>query len=186
MSRSRLGKSRWPAGDAGQFPVMRGPTKSCDRRLREASDPSGATTTDGRISHRRRKLLQLWTLSPSIKFRAKKPCAEIRSIRLVVGDGWSKVLGRAGTTTDQPDQGRTRRGWGEKMVGGKDCGRRAEEEEAATEERGGGAFSGPSASSRAECFKMLVLTKPRQRQKLRNNPRNGFLPDLAKIWQRPH
>ena len=49
-------------------------------------------------------------------------------------------MGRAGTTTDQPDQGRTRRGWGEKMVGGKDCGRRAEEEEAATEERGRGLF----------------------------------------------
>ena len=142
MSRSRLGKSRWPAGDAGQFPVMRGPTKSCDRRLREASDPSGATTTDGRISHRRRKLLQLWTLSPSIKFRAKKPCAEIRSIRLVVGDGWSKVLSRAGRGTEKADQGRTRRSWGEKMVGGrKDCGRRAEEEAATAEERGGGLFS---------------------------------------------
>ena len=135
--------TRWPAGDRGQFPVMRGPTKSCDGRLREASDPSGATTRDGRISHRRRKLLQLWTLSPSIKFRAKKPCAEIRSIRLVVGDGWSKVLSRAGRGTEKADQGRTRRSWGEKMVGGrKDCGRRAEEEEAATaEERGGGLFS---------------------------------------------
>ena len=119
--------------------------RSSSEAAEEASDPSaiGRFHHHRRISsHRRRKLQQLRTLSPSIKFRVKKPCAEIRSIRLVVGDGWSKVLGRAGTTTDQPDQGRTRRGWGEKMVGGKDCGRRAEEEEAATaEERGGGLFS---------------------------------------------
>lgn len=139
MSRSRLGKALWPEGGGGQSPVMRARAKSCHGQ--EAWDPSAiGRHHHGRISHRRRKLQQLWTLSPSIKFRVKKPCAEIRSIRLVVGDGWSKVLGRAGTTTDQPDQGRTRRGWGEKMVGGKDCGRRAEEEEAATEERGGGLF----------------------------------------------
>ena len=51
-------------------------------------------------------------------------------------------MSRAGRGTEKADQGRTRRSWGEKMVGGrKDCGRRAEEEEAATEERGGGLFS---------------------------------------------
>lgn len=143
MSRLRLGKAPWDPGlvvvvCSGQSPVMMARAKSCHGQ--EAWDPSAIGRHHRRISHRRRKLLQLWTLSPSIKFRVKKPCAEIRSIRLVVGDGWSKVLGRAGTTTDQPDQGRTRRGWGEKMVGGKDCGRRAEEEEAATEERGGGLF----------------------------------------------
>ena len=180
------GKAPRPScGGGGQSPVMIARTKSCQEAWL-GPWVCHRRHHHRRISHRRRKLLQLWTLPPSIKFRVKKPCAEIRSIRLVVGDGWSVVLGRAGTTTDQPDQGRTRRGWGEKMVGGKDCGRRAEEEEAATEERGGGAFSGPSASSRAECFKMLVLTKPRQWQKLRNISRNGFLPDFAKIWPRPH
>ena len=49
-------------------------------------------------------------------------------------------MSRAGGGAEKADQGRTRRGWGEKMVGGKDCGRRAEEEEAAAEERGGGLF----------------------------------------------
>ena len=142
MSRSRLGKALWPEGGGGQSPVMRARAKSCHGQ--EAWDPSAiGRHHHGRISHRRRKLQQLWTLSPSIKFRVKKPCAEIRSIRLVVGDGWSKVLSRAGRGTEKADQGRTRRSWGEKMVGGrKDCGRRAEEEEAATaEERGGGLFS---------------------------------------------
>ena len=43
-----------------------------------------------------------------------------------------------------------------------------------------GAFSGRSASSRAECFKMLVLTKPRQWQKLRNISRNDFFLTLRK------